>query len=412
MASERTIEIRVGVFLISALFLAGLMIFIVGSANRAFDKQVSVYASFENVAGLSVGSLVTLSGFKIGVVDKIWLMSADEKKVDLQREQVRNKAMIGLYEAKKQAVPKELLKTVTVNPRSIRVRMKIDSSILSKIRLDSVANVKGKGLLGDSLVDISIGTEGATLKADGDIQGETPKGMSEILVQVKDIAKDAGKTVVLINDILGQYKDQKLTANIKGIVGSVDGMMARVRSGPGLAHDLLFSKSLSNSVQGSVVEVRRTIKGLADTGEQVSRFLRRAQRPGTLLHRLLLSKQGRVLLTSLEDTVKGASDITKSLNTILAAPRKRGTLLNKLLFDPETSQILTNLNRSSEDIRTILRDIRNGKGSLGALINDPTAFEDFKAILGQVKRSRIFRSLIRLVISRDESKKGGLIIRQ
>ncbi|MCK6509660.1 MlaD family protein [Myxococcota bacterium] len=412
MASERTIEIRVGVFLIAALLIGGVIIFIVGTANRAFDKQVSVYSSFENVAGLSVGSMVTLSGFKIGVVDKIWLMSTEEKQKDLERETKRNQEMIALLKDAGQAIPKELQSTPKVNPRSIRVRMKIDSSILSKIRADSVANVKGKGLLGDSLVDISIGTKGSNLKEEGDVQGETPKGLSEILVQVKDIAKDAGKTVSLINDILGQYKDQQLTANIKGIVASVDGMMSKVRTGPGLAHDLLFSKELSRSVQGSVVEVRRTIQGLADTGAQVSRFLRGVQRPGTMLHRMLLSKEGRVLLTSLEDTAKGAADITRALKVLLSAPRKSGTLLNKLLFDPETSQILTNLNRSTDDIRTILRDIRTGKGSLGALINDPTAFEDFKAILGQVKRSRIFRSLIRLVISRDENKKGGLIVKE
>ena len=412
MASERAIEIRVGLFLVVAMILSGLAIFVIGSANRAFDKQVSIYSSFENVAGLGVGSLVTLSGLKIGVVDRIWLMSAEEKARDLQIEQQRKAALAALYTKEGKPVPKELQQISKTNPRSIRVRMKVALENLRQIRLDTVAHVKGKGLLGDSLIDLSIGTNGETLKEGGDVQGETPKGMAEILTQVKEIAGDVGKTVGIVNDILGQYKDEKLSTNIKGIVSSVNDMLARTRSGPGLAHDLLFSRQLAQSVQGTVAQVQRTVKSLADTGTQVSLFLGRAQRKGTLLHRLLLSKEGKQLLVSIEETMKGANEAVRALSVLLRAPQRSGTLLNKLLFDRETSQILVNFTKASDDIRTILRDIRDGKGSLGALINDPTAFEDFKAILGQVKRSRIFRSLIRLVISRDESSKGGLIIKQ
>jgi len=77
--------------------------------------------------------------------------------------------------------------------------------------------------------------------------------------------------------------------------------------------------------------------------------------------------------------------------------------LYKLLYDKKTATLLVNLTKASKDIQTMIHDIRKGKGSLGAVLNDPTAFEDFKTILGQIKRSRIFRSMIRFIIKRDDS---------
>ena len=46
--------------------------------------------------------------------------------------------------------------------------------------------------------------------------------------------------------------------------------------------------------------------------------------------------------------------------------------------------------------------ISKGEGSLGAIINDPTVYEDLKEILGNVKRNRILRELVRYSISNSE----------
>ncbi len=43
--------------------------------------------------------------------------------------------------------------------------------------------------------------------------------------------------------------------------------------------------------------------------------------------------------------------------------------------------------------------IRKGEGSLGALINDPTVYEDLRTVLGNVKRNFILRELVRYSIS-------------
>lgn len=47
-----------------------------------------------------------------------------------------------------------------------------------------------------------------------------------------------------------------------------------------------------------------------------------------------------------------------------------------------------------------------GEGSLGGIVNDPTVYEDLKTVLGNVKRNRILRALVRYAISNRGEVQG------
>jgi len=65
--------------------------------------------------------------------------------------------------------------------------------------------------------------------------------------------------------------------------------------------------------------------------------------------------------------------------------------------------MVDNLNQASADLGQIVRDMREGKGTMGALLVDPSIYEDLKILLGNVGRNRSLRALVRYSISRDES---------
>jgi len=50
----------------------------------------------------------------------------------------------------------------------------------------------------------------------------------------------------------------------------------------------------------------------------------------------------------------------------------------------------------------MLTDMRAGKGTLGALLVDPSVYEDLKLMLGNVERNRTLRALVRYSIKADE----------
>ncbi len=55
-------------------------------------------------------------------------------------------------------------------------------------------------------------------------------------------------------------------------------------------------------------------------------------------------------------------------------------------------------------LNSILEKIDQGKGSIGAFINDPGLYDDAKALVGQVNRNRIMRNLIRQTIKDNKDK--------
>lgn len=407
MESQRGVEIKVGILVIVALGVAGVLIFMIGSATQMFDKQVNVFTTFRTVSGLKVGSPVHLSGLKVGVVDEIRI---GEIKTPTEAQQP---------ESSPQKTPASLLpgastkkKPPQVSGPMIVVRMKLVEKMLSYIRIkDSVASIQGKGLLGDSLIEISMGTQGSAVQADGYIRGETPRSLNDLIGEGGEIVASLKRSLTSVEDILKQYQDPTLSNNVKTIVSSFAGIFRQVKEGPGLLHDLIYPSRLVRNVQGIVAQVNGMTTQLNRTVGQVNSLMYRAQKPGTFVHTLLLARDSGKLVQDLEKTLDAAKVAVSGLAQILQAPQRKGTLLHTILYTKETSRMIANVVQSTDYLRTIMRDIRRGKGSLGALINDPTAFEDFKTILGQVKRSRIFKALIRFIIKRDDSSKGGQIVR-
>ena len=53
-------------------------------------------------------------------------------------------------------------------------------------------------------------------------------------------------------------------------------------------------------------------------------------------------------------------------------------------------------------MKKITTRVNAGEGTLGAVINDPTVYEDLKEILGNIKRNRVLRELVRMSISNSD----------
>ncbi|MGZ6081802.1 MAG: MlaD family protein, partial [Myxococcaceae bacterium] len=53
----------------------------------------------------------------------------------------------------------------------------------------------------------------------------------------------------------------------------------------------------------------------------------------------------------------------------------------------------------SEDLKAISGKIRAGEGTLGALVVDPSVYDDLRTILGNVKRNKVLQELVRITVS-------------
>ena len=53
------------------------------------------------------------------------------------------------------------------------------------------------------------------------------------------------------------------------------------------------------------------------------------------------------------------------------------------------------------DLRQITSRIKDGEGSVGRLLTDTSVYEDLKLILGNVRRNKVLKALIRYAISQQ-----------
>jgi len=87
--------------------------------------------------------------------------------------------------------------------------------------------------------------------------------------------------------------------------------------------------------------------------------------------------RGNELLESLNRSADSLAGISAKLDASLEADRLRSSL---------------------RALESILMKIDGGQGSLGAFINDPSIYDDAKAVVGEVNRNRIMRNLVRQAV--------------
>ncbi|MFV0454250.1 MAG: outer membrane lipid asymmetry maintenance protein MlaD [Pseudomonas sp.] len=132
----RTLEIGVGLFLLAGLLALLLLSLRVSGITAGNTDSYKLYAYFDNIAGLTVRSRVTMAGVTIGKVTAI----------DLDRDSYTGR------------VTMEVQRNVDILP------------------VDSTASILTAGLLGEKYIGISVGGDEEVL-ADGDVIRDTQSSL-------------------------------------------------------------------------------------------------------------------------------------------------------------------------------------------------------------------------------------------
>ena len=109
-----------------------------------------------------------------------------------------------------------------------------------------------------------------------------------------------------------------------------------------------------------------------------------------------------------EDSAKSLQQIghaAEEVSTTLRGVRDGQGMAHSLLYGDGTPDHTTaQLSQILTDAHNILADVRAGKGTLGALLTDPSVYEDLKVLLGNVERNKSLRALVRYSIEQGDAK--------
>jgi len=200
-------KIRTGIFILIALGVLGITIFLIGKQKNLFSNTFPVNAEFNNVSGLEVGNYVRFAGINVGTVEDITI----------------------------------------VNDTTVRVDMILQTNVKPYIKADSRASIGSDGLMGDKLVQIAPGTDSAGALKDGKLIGVTPFDMDKLATRLSSIVNDA----------------QVITANLSGII-------SKVNNGNGSIGMLLNNDQLAKNLQSTVQSTNQTINTVNKAAGNIS----------------------------------------------------------------------------------------------------------------------------------------------
>ncbi len=361
---KRTSDVKVGLFVFLGLVMTGLVIFLIGDERRLFSSAVTFHTKFADVQGLKEGAPIRMGGIDIGHVDGV-------------------------------GYGKDPLDT------TIYVSLSIVRSEAGRIKQDSLVRITTKGLLGDKMIEITKGQVRDAIPPGGEITAEAPDDMMN---KVVGMAGKAETTMVNIEKLSGELAKEELHRDLRESVASANALLKGVNDGEGYAKRLLVDKAEAERISHLVAGLDRTSSEINVTLRALNGILARVEKGPGFAHEVIY---GDGPSKEISQFGAAAQEVATTLKTV----RESDSFLHDAMYGGKGggAEALSNVTAMTGDLRAIIADVRKGKGTVGALLVDPSVYEDLKSVLGNVQRNDVLRSLVRYSIKEDEQKKAPAV---
>lgn len=357
MAKSR--DLKVGLFVLAGMLLAGVVIFLIGEERNLFDKSVTFRTSFSDVQGLKPGAPIRMGGLDVGQVSKVGYNPEDPAD------------------------------------RTVYVSFWIKQSEAKRIPADTKAKIANKGLLGDKMVELVPGKSEEIAAPNQELESDTQVDM---FGKIESVASKAEAVMDNIEKATKPLGDEQLHKDIRGSVAAVNHILDEIAHGKGYAHRLLADPEEAERITGLVKNIDSTATEAQHLLGDVRGVVGRVRSGPGFAHDVLYG-----------EGPKGITEFQSAANEValtLRGMRESNSLAHDLLYGGtgDTAVVIRNVADLTGDLKAIVADMRAGKGTIGGLLVDPSIYEDVKVVLGNVQRNDVLRALVRYSINKDESK--------
>src|SRR3569833_387283 len=216
-------QLKVGLMILAALAVIGVAIYKLGQAANLFSKRYELVAFLPNANGLRQGGTVLVAGQFAGTITSIDFLPVDNDTT-----------------------------------KNLELRLAVDADLQNQIRSDSKAKVRTMGLLGDKVVDISIGTPRYGVLRDHDtisvaqsldyeaILAQAAGAVNDMVDLTHDMRKITGGLVSGQGTIGQMLTHRQLYDEFVGTMNRATLMLARFQNPNGTFGKLLDDPTLYN----------------------------------------------------------------------------------------------------------------------------------------------------------------------
>ncbi len=356
---ERRMAWRAGLFVAMGLALASLVVFFIGQETRIFEEQRIFRAYFQNVQGLTEQSPVWLGGLKVGRVESITFTSDSAE-------------------------------------RGVEVRFRVSAKLADRVREDSVVRLSSLGVVGEKAVDVSLGSVNSPLVPDGGVLRSDMSGDLNTLMQAAGQVMEDSKAISRsLRVAVETYADPRLAEDVSASLHSLRALLEEVEKGDGVLHALIYDKEAGRQVRGLIAEASSTARRVDGAVAHVEALLKEVRHGDGTAHALIYGKEGAQALSELGAAAGQLAGLIED------AKKSPNGAVHQLVYG-DARGMFADLGSAAADIKKITSTVANGEGTLGGLVADPTVYEDLRQVLGNVKRNRLLRALVRFSVNNRE----------
>jgi phospholipid/cholesterol/gamma-HCH transport system substrate-binding protein len=361
-------RLRVGIFVLFSLTIGAGIAFAIGAQENVFASKTTYYAIFEDVGGLQKGNTVRVAGVNVGSVTEVVIGESGNIEVYFR-------------------VIDDAAHLLRGDPT---VQVSEDDEVQP-----SFASIGSKGLLGDRLIEVTVGSdEYPEWDPDEPIPVSVGGGIMALAERTLYEAEGTAHNLRLATD---PFADQEFSNDLKETARNLAKATGMLASGEGTIGALMTDEQLARDVKGAVKNLRLAGSQVTKLGENLNLITEEIQHGKGTAHALFYGTEGTEAIVNIRDTFG-------QLNSILTDIREGDGTINQLIYGELGESFMTNLQNASDDIAFLTKEMREGKGTIGALLTDPSIYEDIKRLVGDLERNDILRALVRYSIRRDEPR--------
>ena len=196
-----------------------------------------------------------------------------------------------------------------------------------RIRADTIARVAGKGLLGDKMIELSVGSAELPHVVEGSLlPSEEP---ADVLGAANKVAAGAVKAIERIGPLAEQLGNPKFAEDIRGSAADLHSMLGAIAHGDGTMHRLFYDRAQADQVSEALAHLDQTANrldaALADV-QDVTAHLREG--PG-IAHALVydgeVSKNARGAVHELHEDLRAIREGNGLAHALLYGDTRRST---------------------------------------------------------------------------------------
>lgn len=326
-----SLEAKVGLLILTAAVLLGGFLFILGGVS--FKDDYTVFVDFDNPGSVQPGAAVRVGGVKVGSVEEVSYLGG---RLDPQ----------------------------TGRRALVRLRLAIHDDVRETIHEDALFYVTSQGVLGEQFIAVDPGNLELPALADGAIvEGVDPPRL--------DLALALGYE--LLETVVDGVRDNReelggLVDDVVAIVHELRTMLAENRGDL----DVIVDNVRTLSEEG-VTTLRAARESYVD-GERPQRIMRNLDRTVALLDR-----EAPELIENVGSAARGANELLETVG-----PEQRRQLQTTIA---SAERIATRADRALAQGEEIVQHIREGRGTVGALVMDEEIYDDLQELIRDLKHN-------------------------